>query len=310
MALVPYTVTALAESDAEGTSGKNIVAGAVVIFYDGGVPQTLYDNAAGLNPDTAKATDSTGQVTIYIEQGVYDVEVNGGTQRGVSVSGNDSLLGTASLSNVTTSATDTTAGRVTKVGDNGIGSLGTTGYPIASIDSHTCPSGIYTAGSSLTGTYPSGFNIFGTIFVERYDANTIKQTFYDVVQNRAAVREVNNTGVQPWQEFWTTGNTNFNTFGGVAAEDILAQGSVRTPTVAQFVLPISLLAAPSSITVTGTFKIIKPDLAVVATAVVPTLNSASGNKVAFLTFTISGGVANDVLLLKCTDATSKIVVNA
>lgn len=88
MALVPYSITALAESDADGTSGKNIVAGAVVQFYNaasGGTAQTLYDNAASANPSTSKTTDSQGQVTIYIEQGAYWITINGGTRRAVTI---------------------------------------------------------------------------------------------------------------------------------------------------------------------------------------------------------------------------------
>ena len=60
MALVPYTATALAESDADGTNGKNIVAGAVVSASAlvGGAVATLYDNASGSNPSTSKVTGS------------------------------------------------------------------------------------------------------------------------------------------------------------------------------------------------------------------------------------------------------------
>lgn len=78
MALVPYTVTALAESDAEGTDGKNIVAGAVVTLTDtNGNAANMYDDEAGSSPSTAKVTGSNGQVIIYIEEGEYTLSVNG-----------------------------------------------------------------------------------------------------------------------------------------------------------------------------------------------------------------------------------------
>jgi lysophospholipase L1-like esterase len=78
MILVPYTVTALAESDAVGTDGKNIVVGAVVTLQTpaGGVV-TMYDDAAGANPSTAKATGAKGQVIVFIEPGEYQLFING-----------------------------------------------------------------------------------------------------------------------------------------------------------------------------------------------------------------------------------------
>ncbi len=78
MALVPYTITALAESDAQGTDGKNIVAGAVCSMYSqpSDTVVTLYDDAAGSNGSTSKVTGANGQVVVYVEQGRYRVNVN------------------------------------------------------------------------------------------------------------------------------------------------------------------------------------------------------------------------------------------
>ena len=78
MALVPYTITALAESDAQGTDGKNIVAGATCSMYSqpSDTVVTLYDDAAGSNGSTAKVTGANGQVVVYVEQGRYRVNVN------------------------------------------------------------------------------------------------------------------------------------------------------------------------------------------------------------------------------------------
>ena len=78
MALVPYTITALAESDAQGTDGKNIVAGATCSMYSQPSDSvvTLYDDAAGSNGSTAKVTGANGQVVVYVEQGRYRVNVN------------------------------------------------------------------------------------------------------------------------------------------------------------------------------------------------------------------------------------------
>ena len=89
MALVPHKITALAESDAEGTDGKNIIAGAVVSLYDpSGAAVTLFDDESGSNGSTAKQTDASGQVVVYITPGEYDEEVNGSIKRRISVGGN------------------------------------------------------------------------------------------------------------------------------------------------------------------------------------------------------------------------------
>lgn len=78
MALVPYTVTALAESDAEGTNGKNIVENATVLLKNSsGQVTEMSDDEFGLNPSTSKFTGSNGQVVIYAEPGKYTLEVNG-----------------------------------------------------------------------------------------------------------------------------------------------------------------------------------------------------------------------------------------
>lgn len=88
MALVPHKITALAESDADGTDGKNIVSGAVVSLFDTtGAAVTLFDDEAGNNGSTAKQTDSSGQVVVWVTPGEYSESVNGGIQRAVTIGG-------------------------------------------------------------------------------------------------------------------------------------------------------------------------------------------------------------------------------
>lgn len=102
MALVPHKITALAESDADGTDGKNIVAGAVVSLFDSsGAAVTLFDDESGSNGSTAKQTDATGQVVVWVTAGEYKESVNGSTQRTVTIGGRTitSYANTASLEN-------------------------------------------------------------------------------------------------------------------------------------------------------------------------------------------------------------------
>lgn len=102
MALVPHKITALAESDADGTDGKNIVAGAVVSLFDSsGAAVTLFDDENGNNGSTAKQTDASGQVVVWVTAGEYEESVNGSAQRAVTIGGRTitSYANTASLEN-------------------------------------------------------------------------------------------------------------------------------------------------------------------------------------------------------------------
>lgn len=131
MALVPYTITALAESDAQGTDGKNIVAGATCSMYSQPSDSvvTLYDDAAGSNGSTAKVTGANGQVVVYVEPGSYRVSVNAvdsfvdlsigsfsniintsATSINVDDSSNNKLIIVQSASDVTITANLATAG--------------------------------------------------------------------------------------------------------------------------------------------------------------------------------------------------------
>lgn len=96
--LVPHLITALADEDANGTSGKNIVASAVCTMHDaetGGNAIILYDDENGSNGATSKLTDANGQVVVYATPGEYWKSVNGGTRRKVVVGNVGAFYGTA-----------------------------------------------------------------------------------------------------------------------------------------------------------------------------------------------------------------------
>ena len=96
MSLYPYTITAIAKNT---TSGSNIVVGAVVSLLNSiGSPVTMYDNAAGSNGSAGKTADSRGQVTVYVEQGEYSLNVNG------TASGKFTVISNLSTINVDTFA--------------------------------------------------------------------------------------------------------------------------------------------------------------------------------------------------------------
>jgi hypothetical protein len=80
MSLVPYTITALERDvvDADA-SGKNIISGATCSMFiqPANTAALLYDDAAGSNGSTAKVTNASGQVVVFVENGTYIVNVNG-----------------------------------------------------------------------------------------------------------------------------------------------------------------------------------------------------------------------------------------
>jgi hypothetical protein len=80
MSLVPYTITALERDvvDADA-SGKNIISGATCSMFiqPANTAALLYDDSAGSNGSTAKVTNASGQVVVFVEAGTYIVSVNG-----------------------------------------------------------------------------------------------------------------------------------------------------------------------------------------------------------------------------------------
>ena len=138
-------------------------------------------------------------------------------------------LGTAATANVTTSPNDTTAGRLLKVGDFGIGSNGFRGYPVNdfnSPDNADVPVGIYS---------------FNTTF----DNRPVDTTGIMIVASRASgekinilvtggtstpdmyFRRVTESSIGPWQKNYHTDNIvgTVSQANGVPTGAIIEQGS-------------------------------------------------------------------------------------
>ena len=160
MALVPHKITALAESDAEGTDGKNIVAGAVVSLYDtDGSAVTLFDSESGTNGSTAKQTDSTGQVVVWVTAGEYDEEVNGSIKRRVNVGGN-SVISYETTESLQSSRPNKTGQRAENRENNG-GQyvLSESGYTALSVDIVAANGRVWQFMTGQTSYY-DGSNLF------------------------------------------------------------------------------------------------------------------------------------------------------
>lgn len=109
---------------------------------------------------------------------------------------------------------------------------------------------------------------------------------------------------------YTGNNLNPNSFGGTTGSIAIAIGYAQTTTVINFFAPISGTANPVSATVAGTFTVQDLQFSTVASAVSPTLNSASGNKLAILTVSgLAGLTVDKAYYLRTDSAGSKITVN-
>ena len=115
----------------------------------------------------------------------------------------NSDLGTASTANVTTSATDTTAGRLLKVGDFGLGSA-------ANIPSSTDANAIVIAGfysgngeTATNWAYP-----YGTMIVTARGAKVMQMNF-EYLSDKVSIRKSEDTGASwtTWKEIYHTGST-------------------------------------------------------------------------------------------------------
>jgi hypothetical protein len=143
-------------------------------------------------------------------------------------------LGNAATANVTTSATDTTAGRLLKVGDFGLG--GPVFHPTDW--NTTMSSGIYSSGGNpSTGIIPYD-PPFGSTLVMRYMEGgspvlTAKLHIrYDAVEPRAYIQSGNQA---PWRELYHTGNLSIVQTTGQSAASIMSQKAV-TDALSGFVL--------------------------------------------------------------------------
>lgn len=78
----------------------------------------------------------------------------------------------------TTSATDTTAGRILKVGDFGVGIGGTAQITVDNVDRIDIPTGLYRVNNATTGTFPANSGShYGTLIVEAYNLTSGAESF-------------------------------------------------------------------------------------------------------------------------------------
>ena len=132
-------------------------------------------------------------------------------------------VGVVTGANVTTSATDTTAGRLTKVGDFGLGSVATP--TIADIDAFSTPSGFYKF-TDGAGTKPVGGGAYAYVLINNWNGVTLNQTWIPYGTSQMFVRTAtyNNT----WGAWREVALTDSPAFTGIPTAPTASVGTNTT----------------------------------------------------------------------------------
>lgn len=209
-------------------------------------PITAY--TAGLSVSVKIAEDNTGATTINIngvgtvplkrfdgqdleagdlKAGMVALIVHNGTQfRLASVHGADTL-GTAAFRNATTSNTDTTAGRLLKVGDFGVGALG----PSFTNFNDLNDGGLYgiAAASGALNTPNGGGEFYGGVIVLTRPDNPDRQAqiAYESFPGDAIYWRRQGATWEPWREIYTQGSIlgTVSQAAGVPTGAVIERGS-------------------------------------------------------------------------------------
>ncbi len=216
---------------------------------------------------------------------------------------------------VTASPTDTTAGRVTKVGDGGL-LESSPSFLASGADSATLPRGTFWFQASAFASPPFGGNFS---VVDVYPISTTaalqvaRQVTSDLTFGRTRYRKITTTQIGEWSENYHEGNLNVNEFGG-SANGLIGEGTAVTSSYAPIRLRVLGFTKPTSITMTGTFRLISLE----RNTTIETLNpssivlssSESSMNCAQLNIATSVSmVVGERVYLRAETASSKITVN-
>jgi hypothetical protein len=183
----------------------DVVAGAEIeVFVETtGLNASLFSDRGGTTTkDNPFFADSTGFAEFYAAPGEYRITATNPATSQTRTWRYEVLLGTAASSDVTTSATDTTAGRVMKVGAGGL--LGDGSFQINVSDANTAITVGFFGATSATSNIPVSTTGSFTVFRR---ANQIMQIFSPAGEV-IYVRHSSNTGATwtAWREILTTGD--------------------------------------------------------------------------------------------------------
>ncbi len=238
-----------------------------------------------------------------------------GRMKAASPSANDDVVTKGYLGSASTKDVGTDLGNVMEVGAFGLSA----NIPAADEDgglNQFLPTGFYDSSSSSDSGVPSNSSGSRSSTIAQQTVSTDAsgtQIHMDCPANELGslwFRNYRSSQFYDWKEVYHSGNTNFNEFGGVSPDDRVAMGVAISSTAARFYLPLNSKSSPSSISVVGTFSVIRDGLQTIATGVTPTLNAISSNKFAVVDFTgLTGLTAGQPVQLSTNTSSSKIAVN-
>lgn len=274
----------------------DIIPGAeiTVTDEDTGLPATIFSTIGGAAKSNPFFADSNGFAQFYAGSGTYRVNAED-TGTGQSQLWRYIRFGDSASRDVGTSA-----GQLMEAGAGGL--LGNAA--VVNLAAAISGGRIFQA---VSGSPISGLTVFG-IQSSTGDGATAARF---MGRGDRAFYEGFGAGATDAKELYHSGNLNPNVFGGVALGDYVSVGEALSATVAAFFLPVSLLNAPSSITVLNTFTAENAGGGTVyGSGLTPVINAASGNKIAYITVSgLSGLVVKDPVYLRQENASSTITVN-
>ena len=247
----------------------------------------------------------------------YNVtSINGDIISVITPAGIANLLGTAATRDVITSENDITAGRVltTSTDFNFFSLRNEGGYypPAANRDIDAVASGdhaLYSAGNQ--GTFPFNPNIAFYHITTQKNYTGFSRTqfatgyFGTNASNNVptySMRTMDNSGGgwTPWVNFYHSGNTNFNEFGGSNGDNI-AVGVAVSNSIADFYFPLNSKVEASGITLSSPthFDVVTPNGTTVASDIAPSFSGRSSSRLGTCQVTgLSGRSVGETLLLR------------
>lgn len=168
-------------------------------------------------------------------------------------------LGTAANADIVTSNSDSASGRVLTVGYGGLGGASIPsseyGNDLANIYTNESYNGFVLGVSTSTLNRPdiAPSNVSGYLIKmkERFSFFPI----FPTSENETVYYGFYNGSDISWSKNYSSSNANFNEFGSVITNDIIATGYVVLTTDIQFYIPINSYTQPSSITQEGVISV-------------------------------------------------------
>lgn len=229
-------------------AGAVVEGASVTVFLSDGItPAEIFSDPAGSAKANPFLTPAGGKAEFYADPGIYVIQASkdgktatwnneeiGHARRdldlldlGSAATARTNLgLGTAATKNVTTTATDTTAGSLLKVGDFGIGAE-TSAYLETGGDTITNPTGSYRFQGDAFSDRPFGgaYTEVRHVMLNNESAFQLASAFSATPQMKFRVAASGVWG--SWQEIYHTGNIlgTVSQSGGVPTGAVIERGS-------------------------------------------------------------------------------------